>query len=266
MHPLSYLIMKGRPWFPKPISNQKSNIMKSEQSNLANAEAQTGTEGYNRRKFLSALGLGTAGAALLTSCGHNDFYDQFRKNDGATIDFKDDIGILNYAYALEQLEAAFYTEVVAKSGSVFSASQNAFFNDIKLHEIAHREFFKKALGSNAIGNLEVNFSSVNFMNKDSVLATAKAFEDLGVAAYNGAGYKIMTEAYLVIAGQIVSVEARHAAWVRDQISNGSFSDLNSLSALGADNSKGLDAALPPSQVLPIAANFIKTKLDIKNLF
>lgn len=244
--------------------------MKSEQANLTTSGAGAGKEGYNRRKFLSALGMGTAGAALLTSCGHNDWYDQFRNNNNntnaATLDFKDDIGILNYAYALEQLEAAFYTEVVAKSSSVFSASQNAFFNDIKLHEIAHREFFKKALGSNAIGNLEVDFSSVNFTSKDSVLATAKAFEDLGVAAYNGAGYKIMTEAYLVIAGQIVSVEARHAAWVRDQISNGSFSDLNSLSALGADNSKGLDAALPPSKVLPIAATFIKTKIDVKNVF
>ncbi|MCH5717627.1 ferritin-like domain-containing protein [Niabella hibiscisoli] len=243
--------------------------MKSEQDNLSTSGTRTVKEGYNRRKFLSALGLGTAGAALLTSCGHNDFYDEFRNNNnnkGTTIDFKDDIGILNYAYALEQLEAAFYTEVVAKSSAVFSASQNAFLNDIKLHEIAHREFFKKALGSNAIGSLEVDFSSVNFTSKDSVLATAKAFEDLGVAAYNGAGYKITTEAYLVIAGQIVSVEARHAAWIRDQISNGSFSDLNSLTALGADNSKGLDAALPPSKVLPIAATFIKTKIDVKNAF
>lgn len=243
--------------------------MKSEQENLSTSGTPTAKEGYNRRKFLSALGIGTAGAALVTSCGRNDWYDQFRgdnKNNGATLDFKDDIGILNYAYALEQLEAAFYTEVVAKSSAVFSASQNAFLNDIKLHEIAHREFFKKALGSNAIGNLEVDFSSVNFNSKDSVLATAKAFEDLGVAAYNGAGYKIMTEAYLVIAGQIVSVEARHAAWVRDQISNGSFSDLNSLTALGADNSKGLDAALPPSKVLPIAATYIKTKIEVKNAF
>lgn len=242
--------------------------MKSEQETHSTSGGTSGKEGYNRRKFLSALGIGTASAALLTSCERNDWYDQFRDNNktGATIDFKDDIGILNYAYALEQLEAAFYTEVVAKSSSAFSTSQNAFFNDIKLHEIAHREFFKKALGSNAIGSLEVDFSSVNFTNKDSVLATAKAFEDLGVAAYNGAGYKIMTEAYLVIAGQIVSVEARHAAWIRDQISNGSFADLNSLTALGSDNSKGLDAALPPSKVLPIAANFIKTKLDIKNVF
>ncbi|HTG57158.1 MAG TPA: ferritin-like domain-containing protein [Niabella sp.] len=242
--------------------------MKSEQENLSTSGTNAVKERLNRRKFLSALGMGTAGAALISSCGHNDWYDQFRNNNknGTTLDFKDDIGILNYAYALEQLEAAFYTEVVAKSSSVFSASQNAFFNDIKLHEIAHREFFKKALGSNAIGNLEVDFSSVNFGSKDSVLATAKAFEDLGVAAYNGAGYKIMTEAYLVIAGQIVSVEARHAAWIRDQISNGSFSDLNSLTALGADNSKGLDAALPPSKVLPIAATFIKTKIDVKNVF
>ncbi|WP_346238235.1 ferritin-like domain-containing protein [Niabella insulamsoli] len=223
-------------------------------------------ERYNRRKFLSALGIGAAGVSLLSSCERNDWYDQFKDNkDGATLDFKDDIGVLNYAYALEQLEAAFYTQVAANPASGFTAAQKAYFMDVQYHEIAHREFFKKALGANAIGSLEVDFSSINFSDAASVLAAAKTFEDLGVAAYNGAGVRLTTDAYLVIAGQIVSVEARHAAWVRDQISNGSFADLNDLSALGSNNSGGLDGALTPDKVLPLAANYIKTKINVINL-
>lgn len=217
-----------------------------------------------RRSFLQYAGAGAAALAL-TAAGCRK--DRVFVESGVTLDFKNEIGVLNYAYALEQLEAAFYTQVAANIDSVagFSTAQKNFFRDIQFHEIAHREFFKKVLGTAAIGNLEVNFESIKFNDATSILATAKTFEDLGVAAYNGAGVRITTDAYLVVAGQIVSVEARHAAWVRDQISNGSFSDLNSLSALGADNAKGLDAFLTPDKVLAAAAPFIKTKINVINL-
>ncbi|HEY0040750.1 MAG TPA: ferritin-like domain-containing protein, partial [Flavisolibacter sp.] len=102
-------------------------------------------------------------------------------------------------------------------------------------------------------------------SRDSVLATAKAFEDLGVAAYNGAGKLLTSTDYLLLAGKIVSVEARHAALVRDLISNGSFADLASLAPLGANNTNGLDAALNPPEVLAIASTYVKTRINASNL-
>ncbi len=215
-----------------------------------------------RRSFLQFAGAGAAIVAL-TAAGCRK--DRPIVAGGTTLDFKDDFGVLNYAYALEQLEAAFYIQVAAAPPSGFTTVQKNYFQDVQFHEIAHREFFKKALGTAAIGSLEVNFSSIDFTSATSVLAAAQAFEDLGVAAYNGAGVRLKDTGYLVIAGQIVSVEARHAAWVRDQISNGTFSDLNSLSALGADNSKGLDGALTPDKVLAIAGKYIKTQINVINL-
>ena len=113
-----------------------------------------------------------------------------------------DTGILNYAYALEQLEAAFYTQVMATPFSGITAMESEYLRDIRDHEVAHREFFKNALGSNRISDLEVNFSSINFSSRDSVLATAKAFEDLGVSAYNGAGKLLASADYLLLAGKI----------------------------------------------------------------
>ena len=126
-----------------------------------------------------------------------------------------DIGILNYAYALEQLEAAFYTKVIASFYSGASAEEEQILTDVKKHEVVHREFFKAALGSHAIPGLQVDFSSVNFSSRQSVLTTAKTFEDLGVSAYNGAAQLIQNVGYLLVAGKIVSVEARHAAAIRD---------------------------------------------------
>jgi hypothetical protein len=92
-----------------------------------------------------------------------------------------------------------------------------------------------------------------------VLGAAKTFEDLGVTAYNGAGKLIMNPDYLVLAGKIVSVEARHAAYIRDLISNGSFADSTAIDA------NGLDLARTPSEVLTLAAPFVKTKINASNL-
>ena len=212
-----------------------------------------------RRKFLSYIGLtaSIAGtAAFMTSCNKDD--DNNNNNGGVNLG-SGDIGILNYAYALEQLEAAFYTQVIASQYTGITASELALLTDIRDHEVAHREFFKKALGANAIGALEVNFSSINFSSRASVLNTAKAFEDLGVSAYNGAGKLITTKAYLELAGKIVSVEARHAAYIRDLLSNGSFADNTAV------NAQGLDLVKSPSEVLSAASAFLKTKVNASNL-
>jgi hypothetical protein len=223
-------------------------------------------QGVSRRKFLRFSGLVGASAVVLGSTGLSSCTKDAGTVEGVNLG-SGDFGILNYAYALEQLEAAFYTQVVADGSfvTVFSPLEQEYLKDIRDHEIAHREFFKAALGSNAIQALEVNFASINFASRDSVLGTAKAFEDLGVAAYNGAGKLLVSTDYLTIAGKIVSVEARHAALIRDLISNGSFADLASLAPLGANNTNALDAALNPPEVLAIASAYIKTRINASNL-
>ena len=216
-----------------------------------------------RRSFLQFAGAGAAVVALTAAGCRKDRVSA--PITGTTLDFKDDFGVLNYAYALEQLEAAFYIKVASSMPSAFTTVQRNYFQDVQFHEIAHREFFKNALSTAAIGSLEVDFSSIDFTSATAVLAAAQTFEDLGVAAYNGAGVRIKDDKFLVVAGQIVSVEARHAAWVRDQISNGSFSDLPSLVPFGANVAGGLDGSLSPDKVLALAKKYIKTTINVINL-
>jgi Ferritin-like domain len=215
--------------------------------------------GMQRRNMLKFFG---ASAALLTvgsSCKSDT-----PSNGGINLG-SGDVGILNYAYALEQLEAAFYIKVVASPYSGISALETEYLTDIRNHEVGHREFFRAAITAAAPGSiipdLEVNFSSIDFTSRASVLATAKAFEDLGVTAYNGAGQLISTTGngptYLTLAGKIVSVEARHAALIADLLSNGSFAATTDVN--------GLDMARTPAQVLAIAGTYITTKLDASNL-
>ncbi len=220
-----------------------------------------------RRMFMRYIGATAAAGVALSAC-HSEMVDPTATGSAragfTTVDLGDlgsnDIGILNYAYALEQLEAAFYTQAVATPYAGMTAAEKTILSDIRDHEIAHREFFKTALGSNAIPALEVNFSSINFASRDSVLATAKAFEDLGVSAYNGAGKLLTSPANLLIAGKIVSVEARHAATIRDLISNGTFASNDVV-----DATSGLDKARMPSEVLSIAGAYLKSKLNASNL-
>ena len=172
-----------------------------------------------------------------------------------------DIGVLNYAYALEQLEAAFYTKVLESPYSDIPEAEKLVLTDIRDHEVEHREFLKKALADKAIPDLEVDFSKIDFNKRESVLGTAKVFEDLGVSAYNGAGKLIKNPDYLLAAGKIVSVEARHAATIRDMLQPGG------VAFAGADvvDKNGLDGAKRPADVLKAAGPFIKTEVTANSI-
>jgi len=212
----------------------------------------------SRRKFLGYVGATSAILATAASCKKN--HDN---NDNNGVDLgSGDVGILNYAYALEQLEAAFYTQVVATPYSGISATEKEFMTDIRDHEIAHREFFKAAITAAAsasiIPGLEVDFSKIDFTSRTSVLGTAMAFEDLGVTAYDGAGYLLKNATYLLLAGKIVSVEARHAALIRELISPNTF--------LGDQvDANSVNISRTPPEVLAIAGAYIKTKINASNL-
>ena len=172
-----------------------------------------------------------------------------------------DIGVLNYAYALEQLEAAFYTQVVAAPYQGIDRYELANLRIIKGHEVAHREFLRKALGPNRIPDLKPNFNAVDFNSRKSVLTTASTFEDLGVSAYNGGGAAISNPQYLAAAGSIVSVEARHAATLRILL----YGLGPAFAGDDVVDSAGLDVSRPPSQVLPLAAPFIATPVSAYQL-
>jgi len=176
-----------------------------------------------RRSFFMYAGA-TAGATALVLAGCS-------KDDSSpdTIDVgSGDAGILNYAYALEQLEAAFYAQI--KTGDYYknlgaTSAEKQIFDDLALHEAIHRDFLRAALQASSITplkDLTPDFSTINFADRGQVLAAAQTFEDTGVAAYNGAGRFLTSNANLALAGKIVSVEARHAALIRDLRSYNSF--------------------------------------------
>ena len=221
-----------------------------------------------RRRFLGVLGMGGAIVFLpsvFTAC--NDSNGDVTGVGGTpaqfTLNLSNDTGILNYAYALEQLEAAYYTAALGSAGfAALSADDKEVLSDLQKHEVIHREFFKTVLGSSAIPSIVFNSATVGTLtaNRDVLLRTSQLLEDTGVSAYNGAGKYLTSAANLLVAGKIVSVEARHAAAIRD------IRDTTGRLFAGDDvvDPAGLDVKAEPSTVLAgvVSLNVVSSPLSI----
>ena len=216
-----------------------------------------------RRSFLKLMGVGGTAVllpSLFTACDDDGPTLPGSNGSAVTLDLSNDVGILNYAYALEQLEAAFYTQVVAgfNSNGITVAAERSALTEIRNHEVIHREALAAALGGSRLGNLTVDFGTA-INSRATILATAQAFEDLGVSAYNGAGKYLSNVQNLLVAGKIVSVEARHAAAIRDILNP---NDGRAFAGDDVVNAQGLDVVREPVAVLTAADPFITNTITI----
>ena len=242
----------------------------SDQKELVISSGDQLLQATTRRKFLGVMGMSSAIVFLpsvFAACNNDNngtgttdpTVAQFR------LDLSNDTGILNYAYALEQLEAAYYTAALGSPGfAALSANDQEVLSDLQKHEVIHREFFKTVLGTAAIPTITFNSTTVGNLtaNRDVLLRTSQLLEDTGVSAYNGAGKYLTSAANLLVAGKIVSVEARHAAAIRD-IRDGSNGRLFAGDDV-VDKDSGLDVKAEPSTVLGavVSLNVVTSPLSL----
>ena len=162
--------------------------------------AHDGPPAHSRRGFFGkALAAGGGAIAVLARPGR------------ASAQSKGDVAILNYALALEYLQAAFYTEAERRRALRGEARKAA--RVIGAVERAHVQALLDVLGSEAAKEPFFDFRGTT-EDQDAFLRTAVAFEDLGTAAYKGQAPLIQSPQVLAAAVSIHSVEARHAAWIR----------------------------------------------------
>lgn len=151
------------------------------------------------------------------------FKKAYAQTPGADVE-----GVLQFALTLEYLEAEFYTRAVASAGLIPAGAALAAITTIRDHENQHVAFLKstiQSLGKTPVSKPTFDFSAGNgsnagpfanvFTNYDTFLAVAQTFEDTGVRAYKGQASALLgTGAVLTAALNIHSVEARHAAHIR----------------------------------------------------
>ena len=118
--------------------------------------------------------------------------------------------ILNFALELEYIESGFYAEAFAKRqlrGELLD-----YVSTVRHHERAHVAFLKGVLGTSAHNEPDLDFGDAT-SDPEMFTAAAIALEETMVAAYNGQAVNL-TKGTLAKAATIVSVEARHAGWIR----------------------------------------------------
>ncbi|MBL7682421.1 MAG: ferritin-like domain-containing protein [Flavipsychrobacter sp.] len=209
------------------------------------------TASLSRRKFLNYAGAIAGAGILMASCKKEE--DAPVPEEGAIELGSSDTGLLNYAYLLQQLEAAFYTDVLKNPYPGMTNTDKGIFTAIRDHEIVHREVLKNYLGPDAIPTLENDWSSIDFSLKDSVWAKAKFIEEVVVAGLNGICKVITSETHLVYLSKMTVVDARHSATINDLITPGTFAEKT-------DND-GKEVSQDPHSSLDITRKFFKKAIS-----
>ncbi len=175
----------------------------------------------------------------------------------------DDLGILNFALLIEEIEAAFYTEVI-QSNKISNSGEKNYLKSLLAHQEEHIKFLREIIGDQVIfqnGDLIFNQAGLaaKLSDRAQILETAVTLEDLGVHAYNGIGTLIKNPTYLLAISSIVSVEARHAAGVRGLLgrsvtesnSDRAFSKAELVQVLNPFLGRSYDELYTPKQVISI---------------
>jgi hypothetical protein len=123
---------------------------------------------------------------------------------------RQDTEILNFLLLVEYVQQAFYDEAVehgALRGELLD-----FATTVRPQEGAHVALLQSRLGAAARRRPRVSFGG-RTQSDDAFRGAALRLEELATAAYIGQGANL-TARVMGDAARIVSVEARHAAWIR----------------------------------------------------
>jgi len=138
-----------------------------------------------------------------------------------------DLDVLQYALALEHLEAAFYVEGLGKLTAndfltaPFAQPFNAaitgkvydYLRDIRDHEVAHVAALQAAIRANGGTPRGPCTYMFPYTTAEEFIKIAAVLENTGVSAYDGAIRFIKNPDLLQASATIATVEARHAAYL-----------------------------------------------------
>lgn len=160
----------------------------------------------SRRQLLArvAFGVGAAGAAV----GHPVVAAE---SATAPPSPEQDVRILSFMLRLEHLQNDLYAEALAAGR--LTGELERFAREAGSHERRHVAALREILGSQAGEKPTFRFGEA-LTREGRFAAAALTLEETAVSAYIGQAANL-TPLRRVEVARIVSVEARHAAWIRD---------------------------------------------------
>jgi hypothetical protein len=127
---------------------------------------------------------------------------------------KNETQILNFDLTFEYMQASFYTEAL-RVGTIrrMSPEQARWANVFGAHERAHVRIIADILGRAGVRKPFFNFRGVT-EDQEKFAKTVVALEDLTTALLAGQIPRLTTPGLIAALFTLLTVEARHAAWVR----------------------------------------------------
>ena len=158
----------------------------------------------SRRRVIRTAALAAGGAlASATALGAAD---RLRAQPSS----EEDARALNLVLLVDRAEVAFYTAGLENAG--LRGELQEFAQAALRHEREHVAYLEDALAGAADPEPRYEIGAIT-ADPDAFADAAAKLEDVAVGAYNGQATNVSPGAFLA-AARIVSVEARHAAWIR----------------------------------------------------
>lgn len=164
-------------------------------------------DGLEPRRSDLLRGVLVGGGALLAGAGAVAGLSRLA---GAAPSAEQDTRILNVLLALEHVQLALYEEALDRGA--LRGDLLEFARVAREHERVHVDTLRRLLGANAEGPASFDFAGAA-TDPDAFAEAAARIEDLSVDAFNGQVANLTPRARAESA-RVVSVDARHAAWVR----------------------------------------------------
>lgn len=176
-------------------------------------------------------------------------------------------GLFYYGYLLALALSTTYDKVVASPPTDLTATERAVISNMRDHQVIYRELLRYYIDptGNVVlfpANFAFNTATFTLTTRAGVLAAVQQLADLAAAAYPvllpllpGSGYP------RVLLQKAVSVQARHAATIRDLRGPGSFAD-----ATVVESATGLLRTKTPTEVTAaLAPYFAPYVISVANL-
>lgn len=226
--------------------------------------AASRTPSLGRRGFLRVSAASAASAALVAAGCSTSTPQPVLPDPHQLALPAGDKGLLYYTYLLAVGKSALYQKVADSPPTDLPADERTLFSRMRDHEVIHREVLRYLIDSTRTlallpADLAFSLSSFSLTTRAGVLAAAKQLEDLAAAAYPPIVPLFSSTVLRGILLKMSSVQARHAAAVRDLLAPGSFNDSTTVDANGqllTQTPAQVNAALAPflaPYVLSVAA-------------
>lgn len=192
--------------------------------------------GLSRRSILrhagSALLARSAFASLATTFAVAGCSDPTDPSAHVALDVSTELGQVNFAYALAQLEVDFYVRVVRSNCPAMTAAErNVLVGDAGATG-PNLTAFQKAIASGRITDAVLFRTGriVNFADRDAVISAAQTIADAAAQGYAGALAHVTTPSYVSLLTTMATTSAQRADAIRALNALGPISPVDPQSA------------------------------------